>query len=73
MTYTLLWVGWIVLFFVIEGAALLNERRGDTLSEHVWHWAGISGKGRFVKLRRLALLILLCWLTVHFLTGGSFL
>ena len=72
MTYTWLWIGWIVAFFLIEGAALLDRRLGDTLTEHVTHWAGISGKGRLVKLRRLALLILVTWLAVHMLTGGRF-
>lgn len=72
MIYTWLWIGWLVVFVLIEGAALLHKPYGDTLSEHVWHWAGISGKGRFVKLRRLALLIVVTWLLVHMLTGGRF-
>ena len=68
MTYTWLWIGWIVAFFLIEGAALLNKPYGDTLSEHVW--ALVRGQGRHVKLRRFLLLTLLAWLLVHLLSGG---
>lgn len=70
MTYTWLWIGWIVAFLVIEGLALTNKEPGDTLSEHVWKWAAVRGQGRAVKLRRFILLTLLAWLIVHFLTGG---
>jgi len=69
-SYTWLWIGWLVLFFAIEGPALANKKPGDTLSEHVWQWFGVKGQGRFVRVRRLFLLVLMCWLSVHFLTGG---
>ena len=59
--YTVAWVSWIIGFIVIEGIALLDAGRGDTLSEHVWAlldftpvlwWVG----GGFML-----------WLTGHFL------
>ena len=67
-SYTWAWIGWIVLFVVIEGLALTNQQSGDTLSEHVW--AALRGQGPRVKLRRFLLLTLLAWLIVHFLSGG---
>jgi hypothetical protein len=39
-----LWIGWGVAFCVIEGVALANSTRGDTLSEHVWAWIGVRPK-----------------------------
>lgn len=39
--WTWLWIGWGVTFCVIEGVALFNSTRGDTLSEHVWAWLGV--------------------------------
>lgn len=40
-TFTVLWIGWAVAFAVIEGVALFNSKRGDTLSEHLWAWLGV--------------------------------
>lgn len=70
--WTLLWLGWLVAFALIEGFALANCKAGDTLSEQVWAWASIKDKGAFWRLRRLALVTLLAWLSLHFLTGGQF-
>jgi hypothetical protein len=50
----------------------LNKQPGDTLSEHVWDWASIKGKGGGWRLRRVGLLMFLAWLVAHFLTGGEF-
>lgn len=48
--YTMAWVLWLALFAVIEGMALVNSRKGDTLSEHVWAWFGIGSRyGGFIK------------------------
>lgn len=70
MEFTIAWIIWIGMFLAIEGQALLNDREGDTLSEHVWKWFAIKDKPRWYKLRRFALLAFLAWLTTHFLTGG---
>jgi hypothetical protein len=76
--WTWLWIGWIAIFAVIEGAAVLRKASGDTLSEHVWKWFAIGRGGDrprltgWVPLRRFALLAGLTWLVVHLLTGGLF-
>jgi hypothetical protein len=70
--FTTLWVIWLALFVVIEGAAIFNKDKGDTLSEHVWAWFSIKGKGKGWRSRRFVLLAFLAWLTLHFLTGGEF-
>lgn len=76
--WTVGWLVWGAYFAVLEGAALYRSAPGDTLSEHVWMWAGTSRgpgpSGRqpsgWTRLRRLALLALVVWTGVHFLTGG---
>ena len=71
-----LWVAWLAVFGVVEGAALTNKSKDDTLSEHVWKWFAIGQPGdrpRFtgwVQARRFGLLAFLAWLAAHFLTGG---
>lgn len=67
--YSWLWIGWLALFGLIEGKALANKQRGDTLSEHVWRWFAVSG-GKYGRLRRFGLVVLMVWLLVHFVTGG---
>lgn len=39
--FTVAWIAVAAAIVVIEGVALLNSRRGDTLSEHVWAWLGV--------------------------------
>lgn len=76
--WTWAWIGWGLLFAVIEGMALVNSRSGDTLSEHFWSWMGYSATARlrspsgWTRLRRFVLLAGLAWLIVHLLTGGVF-
>lgn len=65
-----LWIGWIVAFVVIEGLALKDRDRGDTLSEHVWEWFSVKKPGPWAKARRTLLAAFMLWLSVHFLTGG---
>ena len=71
-TFTWLWLGWIAAFLGIEGRALFNKVPGDTLSEHVWRWFSVRGKGRAWQARRVGLLAFMAWLAAHFLTGGQF-
>lgn len=75
--FSWLWIGWIVAFLVIEGFAIINKKRGDTLSEHVWSWFQLKGRKDDKKpwqvLLRLGFLFFWVWLTFHFLSGGSFL
>lgn len=71
--FTLAWVVWIAYFLVVEGIALYKKHPGGTLSEHVWDWFSIKGEGKMGKwwrVRRIALLALMAWLLVHFVSGG---
>ena len=36
--WTILWLAWGALFGVIETAAIRNDSKGDTLSEHFRRW-----------------------------------
>jgi hypothetical protein len=40
--WTWAWLGWGVIFCIIEGMALFNSKPGDTLSEHAWAWLGYN-------------------------------
>lgn len=67
--FTIAWIMWFGFFAVIEGIALFNKERGDTLSEHIWKWFKINDKPRSWTVRRGALAIFLVWLTVHMTAG----
>lgn len=74
---TWLWLVWGLYFLVVEGIALFNSRKGDTLSEHVWAWLGyderrVGPPTGSERLRRFLTLAFLAWLVVHLLTGGIF-
>ncbi|AFU61984.1 MULTISPECIES: hypothetical protein [Streptomyces] len=75
--WTWLWAGWLGAFLVIEGKALFNKEKGDTLSEHVWRWFSTERTAKaagqptgWVRLRRFTLLAFMAWLSAHFVTGG---
>lgn len=70
VSFEILWLGWLALFLVIEGIALMNKKPGDTLSEYFWKWFSIKHNGRHAKFRRLVALCFLAWLLAHFLSGG---
>lgn len=72
--FTAGWVIWLALFAVLEGIAIKDRRKGDTLSEHVW-WAqerlrnaGMIGKVLYGALAG-GIFILLTWLIFHFILG----
>ena len=69
--FTNWWWAWIGLFFVIEGVAITNKKRGDTLSEHVWKFLGVNGwkVPSYPWLRRGAFSGLFIWLGGHFFFG----
>ena len=67
--WTLAWLLWIAMFFVIEVPALIHRAPGDTLSEHVREWFATRTKPRAWRLRRLVLACFLLWLSVHFFLG----
>lgn len=66
--------GWVILFVlggVLETLAIIDRRRGDTLSEHVWK-VFLVKDARHPVLRwllRIPLLGALTWLTLHFAFG----
>lgn len=68
--YTWAWLGWIMMFFVIEVPAIRDKRKGDTLTEHVRRWGSIGFKKKGWRARRLALLAFMAWLALHFLVDG---
>lgn len=67
-----LWVALLGACALVELAAILNKKKGDTLSEHVWKWFAVKDKKRvgWLGFRRTMLLLGMVWLTVHFVTGG---
>lgn len=72
MTYTVLWIVWLIVlggsFGVVEFFALRNDMPGDTLSEHVRKWFSVKTKiGRTIFL---GLWLFFCaWFLVHILTS----
>ena len=40
--WTYLWIAWGLMFALIEGAAVANDRRDDTLSEHFQRWFNVK-------------------------------
>jgi hypothetical protein len=63
---TTAWIIWIALFFVIEGIALADKKKGDTLTEHFRKWFSLKHKGKGWLLRRGVLAAGLLWLGYHF-------
>ncbi len=72
MSFTILWLLWLLYFVAVELEAFFHNWPADSLSAHVWTWFSVNGHGPFWKLRRFVLIALMCWLTVHFLTGGKY-
>lgn len=73
--WTIAWLAWIGSFFALELPPLLRGRPQDTLSDHVWAWAGVAkhpGPPRPVRLRRFVLLAACAWVCAHFLSGDEF-
>lgn len=62
--FTIGWIVWALGFAVLEGVALVNKRKGDTLSEHVWKYFDVDTK-RWTFLR-FVLTAGMVWLTGHF-------
>jgi len=67
VVWSLLWIGWILAFFIIEGIALFNDVPRDTLSAHLRRWFRID-----TKLGRTLFLVafggFVCWFGVHIIT-----
>lgn len=68
--WTILWLLWGALFAVIEGVAVVNDKREDTLSEHFRRWFNTdTKKGRSIWL--LVSGIFFAWFTTHIAVEGS--
>ena len=67
-SWTIGWLLWGGMFVALEGAALLNKKKGDTLTDHVRKWGSVTEKSRGWRWRRITLLSFTIWLTVHFNT-----
>lgn len=67
-TWTWLWIGWIAAFVVIEAAAVFNDKKEDTLSEHLRRWFSVNTRpGRTVFLIMFGAFV--AWFGLHILTG----
>lgn len=72
MIWTVLWLLWGAAFAVIEGAALHNDSRGDTLSEHFRKWFRTdTHRGRTAWLVTSGLFF--AWFLVHIATPAGWL
>ena len=65
------WLLWGLLFLIIEGLALFNKEKGDTLSENLRSWGGIKTPERKGAQWGVfaALLVFFVWFPLHILTG----
>lgn len=63
--FTLGWIIWLFVFAAMEGAALLDPRPGDTLTEHIRVWFSLSNPTHWIGRGVLALF--LAWLCWHFM------
>lgn len=79
------WIALGVAALVLEGIALFNSTRGDTLSEHLWVWLGLRGrKWKYppkpdaepitpiwtVRVARTVFVFAVVWFGLHIATGG---
>ena len=70
--WTLAWLLWIAAFAVIEGAALVNDKRGDTLSEHFRRWFRTdTHRGRTAWL--VVSGVFFAWFLIHIATPAGWL
>lgn len=40
-----IWAAWILTFFILEGPAIFDKQKGDTLSEQTRDWFHVRTKG----------------------------
>ena len=65
-------MSWLAAFLIVELFAAFSEKRGDTLSENVWHWFGVRGNDRPASLvRRCAMFAFMVSLGAHFVFGTT--
>lgn len=62
--YNVAWLGWAIMFAVIELPAALNNRGNDTLTDRLWTLFAVRDKPPGWKLRRGG------WFTFLLFLGG---
>ena len=66
--WTILWLIWIAMFAIVEGVAVFNDKKNDTLSEHFRLWLRVD-----TRLGRTVFLLIfggfVAWFGIHILTG----
>lgn len=68
--WTIAWIIWILSFFAIEIPAIRNDKKNDTLSEHVRLWFSTRTKrGRTAWLFTSGAFA--AWFIVHIAVAGS--
>lgn len=69
--WVLWWCAWGLAFLLAEGAALLNKRDGDTLSDQFWRAFRVhdSRPTPLVVAGRVILGLFGVWLTIHMVFG----
>jgi hypothetical protein len=68
--FTTLWILWGLAFAAIEGVAIRNDKKGDTLSEHFRLWFSTRTRhGRTAWLITSG--VFFAWFVVHIAVAGS--
>ena len=69
--WTAMWLAWAALFALVEGVALFNDQKNDTLSEKLREWSGIKQGKRTARSYVIffALILFFVWFPIHILTG----
>lgn len=66
--WAILWIGWIIAFAIVETVAVANDKKNDTLSEHLRLWFRVDTRiGRTIFLCLFAAFAV--WFGVHILTS----
>lgn len=70
-TWTIVWIGWLAAFAVLEGVALRDKRPNDTFSEFTWRLLKIRDRRPTAAtwIARVLLIIGGVWLTGHLAFG----
>lgn len=68
--FTIGWIAWFLMFAVIEGIAIFNDKKNDTLSEHIRLWLSTHEKlGRTIWIVISG--IFFAWFIIHIAVAGS--
>ena len=68
--WTALWVLWGLMFAAVEGVAIFNDQRHDTLSEHFRKWFSTKtkpGRTSWIVVSG----VFFAWFVTHIAVAGS--